>query len=92
MQAGVKNLSPLVKCAASISIHNEIFFPQAQITFLGGRIKFSGPVQDLPAYLIVYPSILELPDVDTEAGFVSVFWLVKIPLVLLPSLLEFSTG
>ena len=92
MQAGVKNLSPLVKCAASISIHNEIFFPQAQITFLGGRIKFSGPVGYLPAYLIVNPSIFKFPDMDTKAGFVSVFRLVKILLVLLPSLLEFSAG
>ena len=58
-----------------LSVLNEIFFPHAQITFLFGRIKFSGPVQDLPAYLIVYPSILEFLDMDTETGFVSVFWL-----------------
>ena len=65
MSTGVVDFTPFVEGAAISSVHDIIFFHQADSTFLSQGVVFWPPVLQFPGDFISDISILEAPDMGT---------------------------
>ena len=66
MPAGIKDLTSLIQGTCPLSIHYEMFFLKAQVTFSSDWVEVGSSGKHSPGNIKIHPPVLQVPNVASQ--------------------------